>query len=224
MKVLRGVLCLALSITVCISLFPARKPASAADGRQYARADSRNVYFCAETNDDSARFAVPYTYCVEILADKGDWYLVRYAEDDGFYLAQTGYCRKEGLTLVDVPPENLYLSYPVTATLRADVPGDGFLPGLEITVQAAYYGVYYKGAAAYSYVLYNDGFWYIPGANDDYPLNEIPAEPAFSPSDGKGESGNARLITAVVITVIAAAVVLVLLLTGKQSVKDRREK
>lgn len=224
MKVLRGVLCLALSITVCISLFPAGKPASAADGRQYARADTRNVYFCSDTSDDAARFAIPYTYCVEILADKGEWYLVRYAEDDGFYLAQTGYCRKEGLTLLDAPPENIYLSYPVSATIRADVPDDGSLTGLEITVQAAYYGVYYKGAAAYSYVLYNDRFCYIPGANDNYPLNEIPSEPTFSATEPQQESGNARLITGILILAVAAAVVIILMLAGRQAAKSKRER
>lgn len=222
MKVLKCLCCLALSVTVCT--FPAVQTASASDGRQYARADNRNVYFCADTDDGSARFAVPYTYCVEILADKGDWYLVRYAEDDGFYISQTGYCRKDGLTLLDDTPQNPYLSYPVTATLRANVPDDGSLPGLEITVEAAYYGVYYKGAAAYSCVLYDEKFWYVPGANDGYPLNEIPAQPAFSPTEPQDGGGNARLITAVLIVAVAATVVAVLLITGRQASKGRREK
>lgn len=219
MKVLRAAICLAISMTILISLTisPVKLTEAAVDGRQYARADLRNVYFCAEMDLTTARFAVPYTYCVEILADHGEWYLVRYAQDDGFYKAETGYCRKEGLTLVDVPPENIYLNYPVNAVLRADVPQDGSLPGLEITVKAAYYGVYYKGAAAYSYVLYEESFWYIPGANEDYPLNEIPSEPAFSTTDPPEENdGNAKLITAVLITVVAAAAILILFFTGKQ--------
>ena len=174
------------------------------------------MYFCADMDLTTARFAVPYTYCVEILADHGEWYLVRYAQDDGFYSVVTGYCRKNGLTLVDTPPENIYLNFPVTAILRADVPQDGSLPGLEIAVVAAYYGVYYKGAAAYSYVLYNNEFWYIPGANEDYPLNEIPAEPAFKPNVSEPDENNSKLITAIIITAVAAAAIVILVFTGKQ--------
>lgn len=224
MKVLRAAIFIALSVTVSIVSFrPPRRVFAAADGRQYARADSRNIYFCSDMDLTTARFAVPYTYCVEILADHGEWYLVRYAADDGFYKAETGYCKKEGLTAVDDPPENVYLNFPVTATLRADVPEDDSLPGLEITVEAAYYGVYYKGAAAYSCVLYENSFWYIPGANENYPLNEIPAEPAFSPTDPEEENGSAKLITAIIITVIAAGAVLILIFTGKQKAYKQKQ-
>lgn len=223
MKALLAAACAALSLARLA--FPLPQPASASDGRQYARADTRSVYFCSEMDPATARFAIPYTYCVEILADHGEWYLVRYAADDGFYAALTGYCQKEGLTSVDEPPQNVYLNFPVTATLRADVPQDGSLPGLEITVEAAYYGVYYKGAAAYSYVLYNDSFRYIPGANENYPLNDIPAEPAFSPEDGTDDGGGtAKLVTAVAITAIAAGAVLFLIFTGRQKPKQRQPK
>lgn len=211
-----------IGLSAAAALFPARKRADASDGRQYARADSRTVYFCAQPDDGSALFAVPYTYCVEILADKGEWYLVRYAEDDGFYIAQTGYCRKEGLSPVDDPPANLYLNYPVTATLRAQVPDDGSLPGLEITVQTAYYGVYYKGAEAYSYVLYDGRFWYVPGANDDYPLNEIPAGPAFAESAPQPGKTDAKLVTVILISAIAVVAAAVLLFAGKASAAGKR--
>lgn len=224
MKVFRVPLCLALSLLVIASALSAGATAAAADVRQYARADTKTVYFCAEEDDDSARFAVPYTYCVEILEDRGEWYLVRYAEDDGFYMAQTGYCRKQGLTLLDYPPDRTYLNYPLDVTLKAQAPADGNHPGLEITVRAAYYGVYYRGAAAYSCVLYGNSFWYVPGANEDYPLNEIPARPTFSETSPEQSGGNARLITAVMITAIAAAAVAVLLLTGRMAAKGRREK
>ena len=223
MKVLRAALCLTLTLIIAVLVAAPAIPARAAtNGRQYARADRRNIYFCTEPDLTSALFAVPYTYCVEILADQGEWYLVRYAQDDGFYTAVTGYCRREGLTVVYTPPENIYLNFPVTAVLRADVPQDGALPGLEIVVVAAYYGVYYKAAAAYSYVLYNGEFRYIPGANEDYPLNEIPSEPAFTPNVITPEEGNAKLITAILIAAVAVAAIIILIFTGKHKTHIRQ--
>lgn len=212
------------AIALCALLcFPRAAVANAAaDGREYARADKRNIYFCTEMDDASALFAIPYTYCVEIIADHGEWYLVRYAQDDGLYRALTGYCRKEGLTEIETLPENLYLNYPVTATLRSNVPQSS-LPGLEITVTAAYYGVFYLGAAAYSYVLYDGSFNYIEGANENYPLNEIPSEPAFSETDPPaGEADNSKLITAIIVCVAAASVIVFLILSGKR--KSQRSK
>lgn len=215
MKVLRAALCLIVIFIISATAFPV-KTARAADGRQYARADTRNVYLCEKMDTATALFAVPYTYCVEILVEHGEWYLARYAQNDGFYSEITGYCLKSGLTPVAVPPENVYLNYPVTAVIRADVPQDGSLSGLQISVTAAYYGVYYRGAAAYSYVLYNGEFGYIPGANDDYPLNEIPAQPTFSTDAAEPQDGNAKLVTAILITVVAASAVVILVFTGKR--------
>ena len=222
MKVFRAAICAILSlILLAAPTAVARAPAStkayaATDGRAYARADMRNIYFCKEMNADTALFALPYTYCVEILADHGEWLLVRYAQDDGLYSAVTGYCKSAELTVIDEPPQNVYLNYPVETTLRSGVPADSFLPGLEISVTAAYYGVYYKAAAAYSYVLYNGKFSYIAGAYEDYPLNEIPVEPTFNETPEEKNEGNARLITAIIITVLAAGVIVVLILTGKK--------
>lgn len=214
--ILKRLTILIITLIFAACAFPARTAFAAADGRQYARADMRNCYFCKDMNPDTALFALPYTYCVEILNDQGEWYLVRYAENDGFYRSVTGYCLKEGLTLVDVPPENTYLSYPVTAVLHSDV--DESLPGLEMTITAAYYGVYYKGASAYSYVLYDDTFYYISGANEDYPLNEIPSEPTFSPAETPDDD-SARVATALIVTAIAAAAIVILIITGKKKVK-----
>ena len=47
---------------------------------------------------------------------------------------------------------------PVTVTFKTDAP-TGSLPVLnELNVTAAFYGTYYSGAAAYSYVLYDRKF------------------------------------------------------------------
>ena len=192
------------------------------DGRIYARADTRNAYFCTEKNVEKALFAVPYTYCVEVLVEDGDWYYVRYARDEGEYRALTGFCRKEGLTIIDALPESLYLNYPIEVSFKAGPSADSSLPALgEITVTAAYYGVYYRGAAAYSYVCYNGEFGYVQGANDDYPLNDIPLSPA--PQETPKEGGGSHLATALIITAIAAAAVAVLFFTGRKkfSKKDK---
>lgn len=214
MKVFKALLCLALAISITLpsAILPAR---AAIDGREYARADTRNAYFCSEKNIERALFAIPYTYCVEILAEDGDWYRVRYARDEGLYRALTGYCLKSGLTRVSTPPDNIFLDYPVTVKYQTGVTPDDSFPTLgEINVTAAYYGVYYRGAAAYSYVYCNGEFGYIPGANDDYPLNEIPKDDPLTPSSEP--EGDARLVTALVITGIAAAAIVVLFFTGKK--------
>ena len=212
MKVLKAVLCLLLALFTVLS--PNLTARASTDGKKYARADTRNAYFCSEKDIEKALFAVPYTYCVEILAEDGDWYFVRYAQDAGIYRALTGFCRKEGLTKIEEPPRNIFLDYPVTITFSAGNPPDDSLPTLgKIDVTAAYYGVYYRGAVAYSYVLYDGEFGYVQGAHEDYPLNEIPADKPVTPS--VDTEGNAKLITALVICGLAAAAIVVLFFTGK---------
>ncbi|MDE6613611.1 MAG: hypothetical protein K2K28_03555, partial [Clostridia bacterium] len=122
----------------------------------YARADARDVYFCTKKDLNSALFAIPYTYCVQILSSDGDWYAVRYAEDAGIYRALVGYCLKSNLTPLETPPVNTYLNMPVTVTYKTEE-NTGSLPVLnELNVTAAFYGTYYSGASAYSYVMYDN--------------------------------------------------------------------
>lgn len=214
MKVLKTALCIISALI--FSLPPTVSASAAQDGRTYAQIQTDSVYFCSEMNLDTALFALPYTYCVRILADHGEWYLIEYAEDDGFYESLTGYCLKEGLAVVDTPPENLYLNYPVLAVLQAGVPNDGSLPGLEIAVTVAYYGILYHKAKAYSYVRYEGAFRYIPGAFDDYPLNDLPSQPTFTENPATFDEGNSRLITAVIICAIAASALVIAFLSGKK--------
>lgn len=179
----------------------------------YARASTRESYFFAEKDLASSLFAVPYTYCVEVLGSDGDWYSVRYAEDVGLYRAVYGYCLKEQFELLDGVPSATYLYKTVQVTYTADESLSP-LPVLnEMTVDAAYYGVYYAGATAYSYVLCNGSFGYITGANDDYALNT-----ADDASDGEEESGNddltSRIVTAAVLTALAVATLALLIYTA----------
>ncbi len=213
MKTFKFIVSCILTALIFTAAFPSR-PADAAAAR-YARADSRDVYFCERKDLNYALFTIPYTYCVEIISTDGEWYYVKYAEDGALYKTLYGYCLKDNLVPIETPPENLYLNMPVTVTFRPDAPS-GSLPVLgEINVTVAFYGTYYSGATAYSYVLYNGEFGYIYGANDDYPLNEIPQEPPEeTPSDSAGP--NTKLITVIVLVALAAGVLVVLYLTGRK--------
>lgn len=138
----------------------------------YARANSRTAYFCTDADLSTGIFAVPYTYCVEILGEEGEWYRVKYAEDYGIYRALYGYVQKNDFTVLEEAPSTVYLYKSVSVTFSQDAPA-GSLPVIDdITLTAAFYGSYYSGAAGYSYVLCDDSFGYIVGANEDYPLIE----------------------------------------------------
>lgn len=212
-------LCLA-AVIICFCP-PVNKAYAAAEpsGVSYAQAIARNVYFYKDRDLSTALFAIPYTYCVRILSSEDDWYYVKYADDNGLYRALYGYCLKENLTPVEAPPENLYLDKPVTVTYKTEAPPVGSLPVLsELNVTAAFYGAYYVGGVALSYVLCENpageySFGYINGANDDYPLNEIP-DPPVAAAVKKG--ANAKLIIALALTALAAAALVILYLTGRR--------
>ncbi len=191
----------------------------------YARAAVRDAYFFADKNTSGAIFAVPYTYCIEVLGEDGDWYRARYAADSGVYRSVTGYCKKEDFTAVEGVPQVTYLYKTVTVTYTAKLPA-GTLPVLnEIAIEAAYYGTYYSGATVYSYVYCQGSFGYIEGANDDYPLNEEEKkdEDPAAGEEPKKESGgwSAGLITVVIILALFVAVIVMLhFATARSAKKD----
>lgn len=217
MRPFKVLLCgiLAALIFFSFPLAKVEKRAGALTAR-YARADAKDIYFCERKDLNYALFTIPYTYCVEILSTDGEWYYVKYAEDFALYKALYGYCLSANLTPVEDPPANIYLNMPVTVTFRTDTPV-GSLPVLgEMNVTAAFYGTYYAGATAYSYVLYDGKFGYIYGANDNYPLNEIPVEtPPEEPAADSGGS-NSKLITVLALVGLAAATLIVLYFTGRK--------
>ena len=182
----------------------------------YGKAESKTVYVCSKPDDAFAMFTVPHTYCVEILGEEGDWYRVKYAEDYGIYRAVYGYCQKGQLTVLYERPQTVYLYKPITVTYSTNLPSTN-LPVLgEITVTAAYYGAFYQGPAAYSYVLCEGTFGYIQGANDDYPLiYDTPDTPAEEENTNKNEQYDLGLIVGVFL-VIFAAVALLLLFFGNR--------
>lgn len=215
MKPFKVLVCCLFTAIILIGALPPTETASAVSAR-YARADAKDIYFCERKDLNYALFTIPYTYCVEILSTDGDWYYVKYGEDAGLYKSLYGYCLSRDLTPVEEPPENIYLNMPVTVTYKTDAP-TGSLPVLsELNVTAAFYGTYYSGATAYSYVLYDGKFGYIYGANDNYPLNDIP-EPEPVPEQTSGKSGgDKKLIIALALTAVAAATLIILYLTGRK--------
>lgn len=187
----------------------------------YARAATRTAYFFTEKNTATSIFAVPYTYCVEVIREDGDWYYVRYANDTGIYKALYGYCRKEDFTLESGTPNVTYLYKTVTVNYSVNA-NSSPLPVLsQIAVEAAYYGTYYSGATVYSYVYCQGSFGYIEGANDDYPLNTPAVEPADE-GDNKGgneeKTGgfNVGAVVAIVILAVLVAVILILYFATKK--------
>ncbi len=219
MKAAKFAVCCILTFLIISATFralPCGNFSAYAANSGYARADAKDIYFCEKKDLNSALFIIPYTYCVEILSTDGEWYYVKYAEDNALYRALYGYCRTENLTPVSEPPENIYLNRPVTVTFKTEsLPGS--LPVLnELNVTVAFYGSYYSGASAYSYVLYDGAFGYIRGANDDYPLNELPDETPPPPEEPQPKSANTTVIVALVLAGLAGAALLILYLTGKK--------
>lgn len=208
-----------LLIIICIASFAVStiSPVYAAEqtaGDTYARASSRAAYFFEQKDLSTSLFAVPYTYCVKILRDDGDWYYVQYAEDEGIYRALYGYVKKEDFSLLKEAPEVTYLFKSITITYSAD-DGDTSLPVLdEIEVEAAFYGTYYSGATAYSYVLCRDSFGYIRGANDDYPLIDTPSGGNDAPTDNGADSG--QIVTAVIIVALSAGAMILIFVSSRK--------
>ena len=218
-KLIKVALSLILAVTVW--LFTPIETAFA-EGAKYAVADKKNLaYLCSEKNSSTAIFAIPYTYCVEIISSDGEWYYVKYAADEGAYRALYGYCLRENLTPVTTLPERVYLDKQVAVTFTQQN-NPQTLPSLtEITVNAAYYGVFYQADVAYSYVLYGSTFGYILGANDDYPLNSFATAGTNTPSSpssatAKESGASAKIIIACVLCALAATVLILLYFTGKR--------
>lgn len=217
MKLFRVALITALAILICVLPF---SPLTA-DGETlryaYASASDKEedkTYFCNEKNPSKALFAIPATYCVEILKDDGEWYYCRYARDEGAYKALRGYCLKANLTPIETPLENEYLNYTFPVDFCAEQSNFQIDP-FKVTLTVAFYGNGTMNATGMSYVSYNGDFGYVPDSKDDYPRNDIPQSALSTDVTGQN-SANASLITAVVITVIAAVAVAVLYFAGKR--------
>lgn len=208
-----------------VLIIPVNFPSAArAESKTFAQAIVRDAYFY-EKKDGASVFAVPYTYCIEVLSEDGDWYYASYAADVGAYKAKRGYCLKSDFAVLETEPKVTYLYKTVSVTFSANT-GSGSLPVLgELNLEAAYYGAYQAGGEWYSYVYCQGSFGYIAGANDDYPLNELPTDKknetgGETSGGGKKSALSAGLISALVILALFVAVILMLHFTSKKAPKD----
>lgn len=213
MKVIKAAFSLVLTILISFSFAPSFKADAQTYGYAYADLGS-TAYFCSEKSEGSALFAIPQTYCVQILGEEDGWYYVKYAEDSGAYRAVYGYCLKNDVVKINEPLENTYLNYTLKVTYKPDT-NTGFLPPLEIELTAAYYGAYTLGQTSLSYVYCGEKFGYITEQVTNYPLNELP-KPVSGNIDNPENEDGAMLITALVITLCAAAAIAVLMFAGKK--------
>lgn len=215
MKAAKFIICCLLTAIICIAFRPSEyASAEISSASRYAYASARDAYFY-RSDDYSAGgvFIIPYRYCVLVLDEKGDWYRVKYAEETTYYTPQYGYCLKSQFTLLDAPPETLFLNMPVTVTVKASLPDDG-LPVLSDTITVPFYGEYISGGITYSCVLYKDEFRYV-SERFSYIPNTIPEPDPPPAEEGGSSSGSNKVIIAIALTAIAAAALLILYFTGK---------
>lgn len=221
MKYIKVAIVAALSTLICLSFALPPSTAKGATAFRYAYAgdyddnDPSVPYFCKNDNLDSALFAIPKTYCVEILKEEGEWYYCRYAKDEGSYQALRGYCLKACLTPIAQPFQNEYLNYTYPVEFCAQQSNTQIDP-FKVTLTVSFYGNGTMNASGMSYAYYGGKFGYVAGQITDYPKNDLP-QPTFSTDITKRENSvNATLITAAVITAVAVIAVVVLYFAGKR--------
>lgn len=193
----------------------------------YAVPNGRECYFCETKNLSSALFCVPYTYCVEVLDDDGEWLRVSYGENSGEYKKVYGYCKSDEFTVLDEKPQTTYLIHIVTVTYSAGESDSPLTPPTDMQASAAYYGFYRYGATYYSYVYCRGSFCYIEGANDDYPLNDLPTDDdtdEHTDGDaGTDESEESVTVPLIIFIVILAAALIAVCALAFSPKKNREE-
>lgn len=192
---------------------PARALAEGEITGRYACAAAGDIYFCESKDLNSAKFVIPYMYCVQLLGEEGDWYSVRYAEETQYYRPLYGWCLKENLRALSSAPARAFLNMPVTVTIKVDLPSET-LPALAETVTVAYYGEYYSGAVPLSCVLYKNEFFYVPQTFEYPPSDIVLEQPAPEPSGGGG--ANVKLICAVALSALAVGALTVLYFANRR--------
>ncbi len=218
MKIFSALICALIAFISGINNFVFASAEEVATPYPYAYVDLGAVaYLCSEKDENTALFAIPQTYCVEIISKEDGWYKVKYAQDEGIYRAVFGFVSENDIIPCEKPLEKTYLNLPVTVIYRTDAPDKiaGTLGEKEYT--AAYYGQYVSGKTAFSYVYLDGEFGYVSDKipNGEYPLNPLPTTPT-SASVPEKEGANAKVITAIAVTAIAAAAILILYFSGRK--------
>lgn len=221
MKTLRFFLVFILSITY-LTLFHTPIAARANETQVYATAKYEDAYFFAKPDNLSALFILPFTYCVEVLGERGEYYYVKYADDVGNYQAVYGYCLKEQVQLLDDKPKTTFLQMSIPVTFKQEVENTT-LPVLnQITIDACFYGEYISGGAEYSYVLFNGQFGYVSGSVN-YPLNDLD-QTKDAVAETTQTSTSTKIITAIYLTALSAVALILLFLTGKNQRKPKHNR
>ena len=154
---------------------------------QYARANNSEAYLYSKKTDPPL-FAVPYTYCVKVLRDEGEWYYVRYADDAGVYEAIEGYCEKRNFDPEYDVPEITYLYRPVTLNVTAGETPPFVPAATQLSLDAAYYGAVNWAGKLYAYVLCHGSYFYVKDDFGEYELN-LPTPTPDNKNENSGNSG-----------------------------------
>ena len=204
---------------ICVILIMTASPFSSvyAASPPYARANNTEAYLYAKKNEPPL-FAVPYTYCVQVLRDEGEWYYVRYADAAGVYEAVEGYCEKINFDPEYDTPTITYLYRPVTLSVPAGETPPFVPAAAQLSLDAAYYGAVNWAGKLYAYLLCHGSFLYVKDDFGDYELNL----PTHTPDDngGNAEGGGTGLnfasIAFIVIASLSVVVILIIYFTTKK--------
>ncbi|MGN1076956.1 MAG: hypothetical protein ACI4ST_00415 [Candidatus Gallimonas sp.] len=190
---------------------------------RYAVAASDEVWFYAETDETSGLFLVPYSYCVRIVGESGNFVQAEYGGKDGLPV-QKGYCLRDGLLFLDYEPERPFFVHLVKLVYKLETPAQ---EELSYSREAYFYGYYPSGSARYLRVLL-DGELVLVGEAEPLSIpttDYIPSQKTNSPA---AETGSSRLsalqIVIVCIACAATVVVAVLVMRGKKPVQSPDER
>ena len=205
------------------SISTVKHTVSAAEESGFAVAETADVWFYAEENEESKLFCLLRTYYVKILTKGGEFCAVEYLRDNPPYKKIRGYCKTNALTFVDFVPERPYLYREITVeyVLPGASLGNGSFAGYKCDF--VYYGTRYDAGQLYFYVCREGTFDYIPADEEltfDLNTDYLPEEEEKTPK-GNGLS----VVEIVVICLVSAAVVVIAVFVarGRKPLPERSD-
>lgn len=208
-------------LTSLLLTLPEAPALTARADERYAVAETADVFFYEEENEESKLFAIPRTYYVKVLSQGEKFTRCEYQRDGTSYFPVQGYCLTNSLTFVDFTPARPFLSREVTATytLAGAKFGNGKFSKIEETY--VYYGTRYVDGQLYFYVGKNGECDYIPAAEElifDLNTDYLP-EPDTATASGSAVGAlSAVQIVFITLSAVAVLVVAVFVAHGKKSV------
>ncbi len=195
----------ALALPALFLVFTPQTVQASAEEPVYAVAETADVWFYADKDENSKLFCIPRTYYVKVIAKEGDYTEAEYLRDSAPYRKIHGYCKTDSLTFVDFVPERPYLYREITAeyVLPGASLGNGSFAGLECTF--VYYGTRYDAGQLYFYVCRDNVFDYIPA--DEEITFETNTD--YLPVVKEEAKGGLSVAEIVVICLVSAAVIVI---------------